>query len=591
MSEPWWKTQRVGEQAIRPDDFTTWPGVSPVAALLGGVNGGPNWMPVVSPILQGPVNANAAIGQGIWNGLSGVVGNLSRNPSAAAPATTKAGPQGTPWDFSFPAATGGTPTAAAPKLTAKDVILTLVPGATVTSTDRTKTDQERLRKQGYAPATNSQHLRQGKAVDFVPPKGSDPAALVQQLTAAGMWAYYDPKRGHIHADLRNTPTDDAFTMPQLPTMDPRAANALPLPGPARTIDMPNAPQMPDMPARPLEEVPETDKWMAQLRALAPKAFDEKAANEGRIGAVLAGIAQGAARADARDGVGAMLAMMGAGASAAQAAWVQNVKADKKEADEAVRLFELGMVRQGIDFAQTTSAARMRNRERQYGDQRDKLLTTYNNQQAQWDVETKELLTNNGIMREWDSEMLQARTNRARAALQITESNISTTSRQLMGQAELDLKRFLFEDEKSTRAINDNIAKAVQGVAAGIGIDPKTAAANKDMPALNALQGFAYMAAGNKPAAINTLAREMVLSGRLDLITDVALRKQIELAAKRDPELAAVMVGKELNDEEARTKGSVLGLAKLMAGYGLPFSTAFARLAKPTAPAQTPAQGQ
>ncbi len=450
-------------------------------------------------------------------------------------------------------------------------------GATATSGLRS---EDKNKAVGGVP--NSFHLT-GDAIDIVPPKGVTTKQLHDSLAGTGIkFTELLDEGDHVHIAIKGR---DPWTVPTLPRLDPGLANAIPLPGKARTVDLPTRPDMPQTPDRPAAEELPVEQWMADLRKLAPKAFDEKAANAGRLGTVIAGMAAGAASTDARQGLSAMLAAMGAGAGRAQAGWAAQTKADKKEADEASRLFELGLVRQGIDFSTENKAIRERNADRRWEDQRSKLLTDYTNKANKWEDETKELLTNNNILRDWDREMLEARTARARTGLSIVEFNTQQSAAEITGQSNLDLKRFLYEEEKGSKAISPETEKFVNAASQRLGIDPKLALAKKDATSINALQGFAYMGAGNKTAAIKALARELVLSGQYKaLVTDKTLQKHIELAATRDPELAAVILGNELNADEAKTPGTVLGLAKAGAAFGLPLASAFNIFAQPT-PAQ------
>lgn len=378
-----------------------------------------------------------------------------------------------------------------------------------------------------------------------------------------------------------------WTMPTLHGVDPNAAmGMMPMPSRPVHVDLPTPPKM-DMPGpRPTEEQVPVQAWLDQLRQFAPKAFDEKAANEGRVGAVLAGIAKGAASVDARQGVGAMLAAMGAGAGQVQTAWVQNVKAEQKVADEAVRLFELGIARQGLELQGQNKDIRFRNADRRYQDQRDRVFTQFTNDKSAWETTTQEYLRNNGLDNEYGRDVFAAKQAKARVGLQATEFNVGITNEQISGQQQLDLKRFLFEDEKSARALTDGNMKVVQGMANSVGLNPALAVQNKDHVAMNALQGMAYIAAKNKPAAINALGREIVMAQRWDLLSP-AKAKEIQALAKHDPELAAAAVGRNLNQAEAdpKSRGTTLALAKIMAGSGLPLATTFLQWAQPTGSVQ------
>jgi len=522
------------------------------------------------PTMLGPVMA--------MNAVRDLGGAITQSGQPAPPAAT-------PWSFGGPAAQGGNQLSLngiampqfAPSSRDSFAALLAAQGHTITSKDRSKKDNDRVN--GVA---NSYHLQPGRALDVVP-KGMTTKQFKDQLAATGIpFTELLDEGDHVHIALPKDP----FEMPALQGLDPSMANTLPLPNAPRQVDLPNAPEMPVMPDRPqIAELPVAD-MMEELRKFAPKAFDEKAANEGRLGAVLMGLAQGAASVDAKQGISAVLAAMGAGASRVATTWDQQVKADRKETEEAVRLFELGLTRQGIDWKLANQDRQQQNRERQWEDARDKLMTGYQNKVNQWETDTREYLTNNNILREYDRDLLNAKTARARAAMSIIEMNTQLTNQQITGQADLDLKRFLYMDEKSSKMLTEDLSKAVAQSAAQLGLDPKVVYQNKDAVGQNALQGLAYIHAKNKNAAINSLGAEVVLSGRYDLLP-AAKQKEIEGLARQSPELAAAAAGRLLNEAEADPKlaGTALNVARVLAGEGRPLGTAFMAYARPTNPQQ------
>lgn len=422
--------------------------------------------------------------------------------------------------------------------------------------------------------------------------GANAAEMFPQAAKANPSIFYkgtatrQPRTaGEVYAELTRRGGDiDPFDMPDLPRLNPGMANAIPMPGAPRHVDLPDPVQMPDMPARPQQEELPAEQWLAQLQQFAPKSFDEKEANKGRFGAVISGIARGAASADPRQGVGAMLAAMGAGGSQVQTLWAQNLKAEKAQVDEASRLFQLALARQGIDFAGQNRQIRQGNREAAWQDQRDKLMTGYTNKANQWEVDTRQYLQNNNIDRQYDSDVLQAKTARARLALSFTEFNAQQAAREVTGQTDLDLQRFLYENRDTAKGVSADVAKNVAAIAASQGIDPAMVYKNKDVRGANALQGFAYIAAGNKPAAIDALGAEVIYSGRFDLLPPER-QKEIRAMAQQSPELAAAAAGRLLNEAEADPKlaGTSLNVARVLAGQGAPLATAFMRFAKPNEP--------
>lgn len=385
---------------------------------------------------------------------------------------------------------------------------------------------------------------------------------------------------------------DPFVMPALQKLDPNAlANRIPLPNAPRAVTLPTPPSSPDMPARPQAEQTDVPAIIAQLQAFAPKPFDQTGANSDRLSQVLGGLAHGAASVDARQGAGAVLAAIGAGGQAAANQWTQNTKLDKENHDDAVRLFNLSLATKGIDLEAQNRAVRGANAERTWTDQRDHLLNNFQNQNTQWETQTKQFLMNDQNLRQYDQDIYQAKVNRARVAIGAIESNANMTNEQVTGQAGLDLKKFLFEDEKSTRPLSASLERQVGSIAGSVGIDPTEAFRTKNAAQMNALQGAAYIAARNKTGAINSLGRELVMSGRLDLIPDKKKAAELTTLAKHDPELAAAAAGRLLNQGEVAAPGSSLQWARTMAAQGLPMGqmmTLYTQTKQATTPGAGPA---
>lgn len=501
---------------------------------------------------------------------------LGGGPSAAKPAAT---PNGNPWTFGptsggVQLSTAGMklPSALAgvnPSLQALGVQLA-AGGATITSGRR-----DAQHNKDVGGVRNSNHIP-GNAIDVVPPKGMTTAQLHDLLLATPGVHFSEliDEKNHVHIAMK-----DPFSFPQLQGMNPALAGAIPIPSKPRTIELPDRPQMADAPARPTQEEIPAEEYMAKLREFAPKAFDEKAANEGRVLAVLAGIARGAASVDAKQGVGAVLAAMGAGAGTVQAAWTQRLKGERADADEAVRLFELGLARQGFDWKTQNRAVNYQNREAQWQDQRDKLVNSYTNKTNQWETDTRELLANNEILRQYDRDVEAAKLARVRTELGIIEFNTQLTNQQLTGQQHLDLQRFLYEDEKSARGVSPALAATVNNMAAQQGIIPDLVYKNKDNVGANALQGMAYIASNNRGAAINALGAELVYTQRFDLIPDKKKQQELIQLYRQDPDLAAAAAGRLLNEGEIAQPGSALTWARAISANGGPLATAFLRYAQ------------
>jgi hypothetical protein len=384
-------------------------------------------------------------------------------------------------------------------------------------------------------------------------------------------------RNHVHIELAPSLVDRAFTQPALRGL-PDLSGMMPMPNRPTAIDLPNAPQMATMPARPTEAPIDVKAITDELAKYAPKPFDEKEAKGNRLPQVLAGLARGAASVDARQGTASVLAAIGAGGMGAQLAWTEQTKTDRTQAEEAKRLFDLSLARQGIDLNMANRQVTQKNKDNAWQDQRDSLLTDYTNKKDQWEVETRQFLLNNEALRQYDRDVFQAKTLKAQMAARAVEHNVDLTNTQIMGQQGLDLKRYLFETEMALKPINLTQERVVNQLAAEVGIDPQDAFRSKNAPAINALQGAAYIAANNKPAAINSLAREMVLSQRWDLL-DAKTGAEIKQLFQKDPEVASSALGRILNEDEGAAPGTALKLASILAAAGLPMGTMFTKRAK------------
>lgn len=456
-------------------------------------------------------------------------------------------------------------------------------------------------KYGTAPTQGQVYgmhfLDGGGFTDLVDKAGKDPSADAAAIFPAAAEAnpnifYKDPKTrkqplgaAELVAKLQRIGGDiDPFTAPSLQQVDPAALAGM-IPNPSHPVLLPSAPvpRIGDVPARPAEAPIDVQGWMHELKQFAPKSFNADDANKGRVGAVLAGLAQGAASADARKGVGNMLAAMGAGAGRVATVWDQDVKAKKETMDEAQRLFELGVARQGLDLGEKNRQIGTKNIEAQWEDQRDKVFNSYKDNVSQWTADNQKFLHDNGLENEYLHNMQQAQTDRARVAIQATEFNTQLTNKQLTDQGDLDLKRFLFNDEKTSQAATEGNIRTAQSIYNTVGLNPKIALENAktDPVGMNGLQAGIYIAAKNKTAAIGSLAREVVLTGRWDLLPP-SLQKSLPMVAKQDPQLAMAKVAEALNMAEAdpKTKGSALGVAKALAGQGSPVGTMFMHFAQP-----------
>lgn len=375
--------------------------------------------------------------------------------------------------------------------------------------------------------------------------------------------------------------DPNWTAPEYKQLDPAAMAAL-IPDPQRApyLQLPNAVPRPIMGARPQQELIDVDKLTADMAAFAPKPFDQQAADKERFGKVLMGLAAGAFNSDPRLGVSNVLAGLGAGSSAALEGWKDQTKAEKKAAEEASRMFGLQTFETRTNAEQANRGTRFANKNAEWQDNTDKLMSDYMSKKDQWDIDFQEAVRNNQIDGQFVQDAYQAKLMRGRAQMDTIQFNTQMENQQLGQQAELDLKRFLWADEKATRLADEGLVKSGTALVRTVGIDPQLAYQTKDPVGMNATQGALYISAGNKPGAINALARELVLTGRTELITDPKIKAQITSLMKQDPEIAMAAIGRLLNEGENANPGSVLEWAKALAAGGNPFATLFVQQAQP-----------
>lgn len=579
-----------------------WGGINPLIApmLPGGVTGAvpPLQRPKPSPLaglLQAVETAYGPAGQQRFNqSIPGQVLNApsnfinyafdqaikSNNQLQGVQPAAPAGPQLT-WDF---AGTGGpaAPTVSPSRSSDIDGMLSGLLGDTYTVTSGDRSAQKNASVGG---AKRSYHLQSGMARDLVPKSGQ---------TMDGLYATLAPLKGTVFAEVLNEgdhvhvalkPGRDPWTMPQLASVDPSVANLMPLPSAPRTIDLPDAVARPmiDLAGVPQEEEEDIEKTIAELTAFAPKPFDREKQEKKRLPTVLTGIAAAAAAADPMANPAAMLAAIGGGAARAQLAWTENAEEKEEAADEAVRMFNLSMAKLKIEMRGDNKGTRFRNLERRWTAQRENMLTEYQNRNDQRSVAVQELMTNNEAFRQYDSDLLSAKTRRAQVAIGAIESQVDTANRQTTGQADLDLKRFLWEDDKLTKGIDDARAAQVNRIAAQVGADPRILV--KDERGISALNGFNAIAAKNKPAVSRAIGEAIVYDGLVNNPQTLAAllgndkKKHEEFASlmRADPDTAAMFLGREM---AATPDASVYQWAQFLAASGNPMGQAFMQYVKP-----------
>lgn len=488
-------------------------------------------------------------------------------------------PVAAPVNNSMPTAT------AAPGVpTAQELVSSMVPGATFTSTDRTPADQARLKKQGYNPAQNSQHLQAGHAADFVPPKGADPNAIVQQLTADGMWAYYDPKRGHIHADTRNfyqaaSPTvraGDPTDAGQVFSVTPQAAmGMIPNPRMIPGVDLPNAPQQ-ALPA-PMPDLAPLDKE-ALLSPfddprLQPTAPDTKFDNWQRVATGLAQAAMSASRMGPGTPMGQLLLAAGGGFGGGFQQQLQEQEAEQRQYDELVRAMLLSRTNKGLDIDLDNAKTGRTNQDRQWQSGESVKKVDFENKSATYQNRVQEILQNARITAENVGALNSTDARRGNvgiAALEGTAAAANTANaRQIAANAAANSSR-------GTKDALDNDLR-------GLGIEPDV---GKNPGVINAKQALAAANAKDVGLAMSALARDLVASPHLGSILGDADLKAVEQAVRdKNAEGAAGIVTQALTTNMTKNPQAVLQLIDELATLGVPSAVVISKK-RARAPAKT-----
>lgn len=316
-------------------------------------------------------------------------------------------------------------------------------------------------------------------------------------------------------------TANPFLAAQPTLLDPRAANTIPLPNPANYADISFGapPQRGTPPPRPLGEQIDVPALTAQFERYAPHAPDLARQHRLEFNDILAGMASGALGVDpVTRGVGGMLLGAGAGAAGARARAERMNDAEQTAWEESMRQFGLDVTRVGVQAQEANRATRNANANLTYQDAYDATERAFNNAQDTFHTNLEQLQFNTGRRDTLTQRTEAAQTARAQARLGIYQSNVGTTNQAGQQQQELDLRRYLNDQQLALSGL-DGIALQRQTMA--LATSEGLLAADHSPLTQNAFQGAAALVAGNAPGAVNAFAQELAMSGHVpDVVTEI-----------------------------------------------------------------------
>lgn len=465
-------------------------------------------------------------------------------------------------------------------------IFSVFPNAQMGSGVRSRERQAELVRQMPGVASSTSRHPIGDAQDFqIPGLGARDLPQVRTALAQAGVEFEDVLYHNNHFHIERPPRrsgGDPWTAPRLQTLDPQAlAGLIPMPNAANyaPIDLPDAPQRGAAPPRPQMEQIDVNALTQQFAQYAPKPFDEGRARALGFQDLMAGIAAGAASVDpATQGTAALIAAIGAGAAGARARNTRMTNEERAAAEEMARQFGLDLTRVRVGAEDANRQTRNANANLTWQDTYDELERQFNNQSAAWDAAIKEMMTNVGRQDAFTAATEAAQTRRAQVAIGATEANVNTANRTAETQADLNLKKLMFDTEQQNQ-VGQDVENRARGLLTGVGIlDPRG-----DPLAENAARAAGYIASGNREGAVSALGNELAATGGVQRLADAARNagdrdgaKELEEIAALPPDQQGAAMSAWLNTNSTL----VPQVAQAMAQFGGPTAAMLARSIKP-----------
>lgn len=495
--------------------------------------------------------------------------NKALTDAGFAPAVAAGPKPSDPISFGAPAASS----ASSPS-TPWDIVKTLLPGATITSTTRTPEHNAAV-----GGVSNSLHLS-GRATDFTLPAGVDHKTAIAALKAAGFDEVLD-EGNHIHAGFEHNPIGMAqptvgpgATQVPVGFVDPAfAMGMVPQAHLVGHVQLPNAPQR-EMPgALPAYQgIDKASEMAALTAAFTPKPRDGSHDAWDRVAALLQGAAQGGAQVNPHtQGIGQFLLAAGGGAAGGFRTERKTQQADIDASEEQARQAKMALAKLGFDIDQTNLGTSNTNLDRNWKSGENVKDTKYSNANANFENATKQLLTNLGIDQNNAGAMNSRDMSRTQVGLSALEQ-ATEAGNKANAYAAGGGPGGMNPQGQQDRAIDSMLAKV--GYDAANTRDPKSATARQTAAAIHA---------NNVDGALQSLSQELVENGGAEKVLAPQKGEAPEVAAAKQKALQGLRGAKKPGDPGAQLAAQTV--AQLLGGnhaVALQIAKDFAKAGYPSA---------
>lgn len=436
-----------------------------------------------------------------------------------------------------PAATQ--PTAKQPANTA-EFLTSMFPGVRVTGGDRTP---ERNAEVGGA--SRSHHLTPGRAVDMAPIPGKTIEDVANAYRAAG-WTVHEAldetkktngTGPHWHIAASPPGGGGGSSRARGPNLQAPSPNDLmsfiPNPESIPTINLPDAPQQAMPAARPTMELADKGTLLAELTAaMQVKPRDQSQDSWDRVQAMLQGAAQGAAQGDGIN-IGQMLLLAGGGALGGFRGERAEQRAMNKEEEEAQRQVKIALAKMGFEIDTANLDTRNQNANINWQSGEDIRTTSFANANANFENSVRELLTNSGITAQNVGNRNQANMARGQIGAGALQDQFSVGNQ---------VEQLGWQTEQARELAGAGGRGSVlpgTRLLLGVGISPDRQA-GESPEVTNARSAAGLIEMGNVNAGLNSLANELVVTGRYALpdLLDSETAKQVEQLIQQEKVAAA-----------------------------------------------------